>query len=44
MSQKLQRGNVAPAGIVLNIHEEPIDLHALWQDGPTLLTFLRHFG
>ncbi len=40
----LKIGAAAPDATVLDIHGQPVSLAALWPDGPTLLTFLRHFG
>ncbi len=44
MSKKLQIGDAAPNGIALAENGEPVELSGLWANGPTLLTFLRHFG
>ena len=44
MATKLQRGDKAPAGTAINVADEPVALSSLWADGPTFLTFLRHFG
>lgn len=42
--QRLQVGDMAPAGVALNIQGDEVALASLWADGPTFLTFLRHFG
>ncbi|MCB9434738.1 MAG: hypothetical protein H6668_22475 [Ardenticatenaceae bacterium] len=42
--QRLQVGDAAPAGTALDIHGDEVSLATLWGDGPTFLTFLRHFG
>jgi len=46
MSKKsqLQVGESAPNGTAVSQTGEPIELKSLWAEGPTLLTFLRHFG
>lgn len=46
MSRKIQLkvGDAAPNGTGLSQTGEPVELENLWADGPTLLTFLRHFG
>ena len=44
MASKLRVGQKAPPGTVFNVAEEPVSLASLWGDGPTFLTFLRHFG
>ncbi len=40
----LQVGDAAPNGTAVSQTGEPIELANLWAEGPTLLTFLRHFG
>lgn len=40
----LQVGDKAPDSIVVDAHGQDIHLNELWQDGSTLLVFLRHFG
>lgn len=42
--QQLKVGDMAPAGSALDIHGDTVALESLWGDGPTFLTFLRHFG
>lgn len=42
--KKLAPGETAPGGVCLNIDELPVSLSTFWQEGPILLTFLRHFG
>lgn len=42
--RKLQSGNTAPNIQVLNADGNTLELAALWQDKPVVLTFLRHFG
>ena len=37
-------GDNAPDSLVTDIEGQSIHLAELWQDGPTLLVFLRHFG
>jgi hypothetical protein len=41
---RLQPGDTAPQVVVLDGTGEPLHLAHLWPNGPTLLTFLRHFG
>ena len=41
---KLNVGDMAPAAMVINVNDEAVDLASFWADGPTFLTFLRHFG
>jgi hypothetical protein len=40
----LHKGDLAPNGTVLDVKGQPVELSSLWRGGPTLLTFLRHFG
>lgn len=42
--QKLSPGDKAPDGLALNADGQELSLSALWENGPVLLTFLRHFG
>jgi hypothetical protein len=42
--KRLAPGDFAPSGVCLNIDEQDISLADQWAKGPTLLTFLRHFG
>lgn len=44
MSKKLKPGDLAPNGVVIDVNDQPVELETLWADGPTFLTFLRHFG
>ena len=44
MAKRLSIGEKAPAAVVINVADEAVDLASLWADGPTFLTFLRHFG
>lgn len=44
MKKQLTVGNMAPTGTVIDTADEAVDLASLWADGPTFLTFLRHFG
>jgi hypothetical protein len=44
MGRHLKIGDKAPEGIGLDIQDEQVMLSSLWHEGPTLLTFLRHFG
>lgn len=44
MSKKLQVGDQAPNGTAVSRTGDLIELETLWGEGPTLLTFLRHFG
>jgi hypothetical protein len=41
---RLAPGDFAPDIAVMDAHDQPVLLSSLWGDGPTLLTFLRHFG
>jgi peroxiredoxin len=41
---RLQIGTFAPNLTLVNVQNQPINLADLWANGPTLLTFLRHFG
>lgn len=43
-SAQLQVGDTSPDAIVLDSEGTEIALSSLWSAGPTLLTFLRHFG
>jgi peroxiredoxin len=40
----LKIGDHAPDIIVSDIHGQPVELASYWQKGPTLVSFLRHFG
>lgn len=42
--QQLNPGQPAPDGVALDDQGQAVDLASLWPNGPTLLTFLRHFG
>lgn len=44
MTKQLKIGDAAPAGLVIATDDQEISLDTLWGEGPTLLTFLRHFG
>ena len=44
MTKQLIVGDAAPQGNVINIDDKSLALESLWADGPTFLTFLRHFG
>ncbi len=41
---RLHPGDSAPALTLLNASGKTVELPALWNSGPTVLTFLRHFG
>jgi peroxiredoxin len=43
-NKKLKIGDAAPEGYCLSVDEQTVALSRFWQDGPVLLTFLRHFG
>jgi hypothetical protein len=42
--KKLSPGDIAPDGVCLTIDELPVSVATFWEQGPALLTFLRHFG
>jgi hypothetical protein len=44
MTQRLTPGDPAPNRAVLDAEGRPFQLEQLWQAGPVLLSFLRHFG
>jgi hypothetical protein len=44
MASQLRKGDVAPAATVIDMDDEHVALDSLWANGPTFLTFLRHFG
>lgn len=44
MAKRLVRGDQAPDLSVLDAQGQPYRLSRLWQNGPVLLSFLRHFG
>ena len=46
MSKKprLEIGDPAPDITLSDVHGAPVQLADFWSGGPTLLTFLRHFG
>lgn len=41
---RLQIGMRAPDLVLCNVQNQPVTLAEQWPTGPTLLTFLRHFG
>jgi hypothetical protein len=41
---RLKVGDPAPEITVLDINNQPVKLADYWASGPTLLSFLRHFG
>jgi peroxiredoxin len=43
-TKRLRVGDPAPDFTLLGADGQPVALNSLWQGGPTLLTFLRHFG
>ncbi len=42
--KKLAPGDTAPDGRCLDKSGQEQQLSTFWQEGPVLLTFLRHFG
>lgn len=42
--EQLKPGDLAPTVMVLDSQGQPFELKTAWQDGPVLLSFLRHFG
>lgn len=40
----LESGDAAPSVQMIDSNALTVNLDGLWQSGPTLLTFLRHFG
>lgn len=44
MTKRLGVGSPAPDVTVLDAQGQPYRLSRLWQAGPVLLSFLRHFG
>ncbi|MEO8610865.1 MAG: peroxiredoxin-like family protein [Chloroflexota bacterium] len=40
----LKIGDPAPDIIVSDIHGQPVEMASFWEKGPTLVSFLRHFG
>ncbi len=43
-AKRLRVGDPAPDFVLLGTDGQPVALSSLWPSGPTLLTFLRHFG
>jgi len=43
-NQRLQVGALAPDITLIDAEAEAVKLAGLWEKGPTVLTFLRHFG
>jgi peroxiredoxin len=41
---RLSIGAPAPDFTLLGVDGQPVALASLWANGPTVLTFLRHFG
>lgn len=41
---RLQIGDSAPNITLSDIQGNPVQIADYWADGPTLVTFLRHFG
>jgi peroxiredoxin len=44
MNEKLHPGKSAPDYNLLDTQASSVALKSLWANGPTLVTFLRHFG
>lgn len=44
MERRLQSGEQAPSLTLIDKNAQDVTLNELWKNGPTLLTFLRHFG
>lgn len=44
MEKRLQKSDNAPDVTVLGPDGAPLALSSLWDDGPVVLVFLRHFG
>ncbi len=44
MTKRLRPGDRAPDGTALDTDGRPVRLEECWPQGPTFLTFLRHFG
>lgn len=42
--RRLTPGDRAPDLTLLDVNGQPITLSDHWANGPTVLTFLRHFG
>ncbi len=42
--RKLGPGDAAPDGLALDANGQEVALSSFWNEGPILLTFLRHFG
>jgi peroxiredoxin len=42
--ERLRVGDAAPALTLPDAAGQRVELSSKWQSGPTLLTFLRHFG
>ncbi|MEQ8674346.1 MAG: hypothetical protein RLP44_09680 [Aggregatilineales bacterium] len=41
---KLKINDQAPEVTLLDEHGASVELESLWSNGPTVLSFLRHFG
>jgi len=41
---RLSIGTAAPESVLLDTKGQEVLLSSVWSEGPTLLTFLRHFG
>jgi peroxiredoxin len=44
LGRRLGPGDAAPDWTVVDAEARPVALSSLWQRGPVVLTFLRHFG
>lgn len=44
MTKRLKVGEAAPDLTLVNGNGQETHLSQIWSQGPTLLTFLRHFG
>jgi hypothetical protein len=44
MGKELALNTPAPEALLLNDQNQEVNLSSFWAKGPTLLTFLRHFG
>jgi peroxiredoxin len=44
IAEHLKVGDIAPNITVSDKQGQPVELESLWDQGPTLISFLRHFG
>jgi hypothetical protein len=44
LGKQLEIGVLAPNANLKDMQDQVVSLDSLWRNGPTMVTFLRHFG